>query len=44
VVAHSSRTNADETANVDGFDCGFLIPGNLNPFIRDERYGRYFPN
>ena len=41
-VVHSSRSKADEAANRDGFDCGFLVPGGLNPLVRDERYGRYW--
>ena len=41
-VVHSSRTKDDELANRDGFDCGFLVPGSLNPRIRDEQYGRYW--
>ena len=39
---HSSRSKDDEAANRDGFDCGFLVLGNLNPRIRDEQFGRYW--
>ena len=39
---HSSRSKADEKAQRVGFDCGFLVPGCLNPMIRDELHGRYW--
>ena len=41
-VVLSSRTKGDETANRDGFDCGFLIPASLNPKVRDEQYQKYW--
>eukprot|EP00973_Karenia_brevis_P074306 10323458-Karenia_brevis.AAC.1 len=41
-VVHSSRSKQDEIDNVEGFDCGFLLPGALNPYVRDEQYGRYW--
>ena len=39
---HSGRSKTDEAENRDGFDCGFLVPGSLNPKVRDERHGRYW--
>ena len=41
-VVHSSRTKHDEANHRDGFDCGFLVPGGLNPLVRDECYGQYW--
>ena len=33
---------SDEAANRDGLDCGFLVPANLSPKVREEQYGRYW--
>ena len=41
-IVHSSWSKRDETANRDGFDCGFLIPESLNHSIRDVQFGRYW--
>ena len=41
-IVHASRSKDDESANREGFDCGFLVPGSLNPHVRDERHGRYW--